>query len=58
MNLLPVALLSILPAALAQDPSVNQIMARVAENQARAQDLRAFIVPTESWPAKRNWSTW
>jgi hypothetical protein len=44
MNLLPVALLSILPAALAQDPSVNQIMARVAENQARAQDLRRAYI--------------
>src|SRR6202046_2313086 len=44
MNLLPVALLSILPAALAQGPSVDQIMARVAENQARAQDLRRAYI--------------
>ena len=44
MNLLPVALLSILPAALAQEPSVDQIMARVAENQTRAQDLRRAYI--------------
>src|SRR5271154_6990554 len=44
MNFWPVALLSILPAALAQDPSVDQIMARVAENQARAQDMRRAYV--------------
>jgi hypothetical protein len=44
MNLLPVALLSILPFALAQDPSVGQIMARVAENQTRAQDLRRAYI--------------
>src|SRR5271154_885684 len=44
MNFWPVALLSILPAALAQDPSVDQIMARVAENQARAQDLRRAYI--------------
>jgi len=43
MNLLPVALLSIVP-VLAQDPSVDQIMARVAENQARAQDLRRAYI--------------
>jgi len=43
MNILPVALLSILP-VLAQDATVDQIMARVAENQTRAQDQRrAFI---------------
>jgi hypothetical protein len=43
MNLLPVALLTILP-ALGQAPSVDQIMARVAENQARAQDLRRAYI--------------
>jgi len=45
MRLLPVVLLSfaILP-ALAEEPSVDQIMARVAENQARAQDMRRAYV--------------
>ena len=43
MKIWPVVLLSMLP-ALAQDPSVDQIMARVAENQARAQDLRRGYV--------------
>jgi hypothetical protein len=43
MNLLPVALFTILP-ALGQAPSVDQIMARVAENQARAQDLRRAYI--------------
>jgi len=45
MRVLPVALLSfaILP-ALAQEPDIAQIMARVAENQARAQDMRRAYV--------------
>ncbi len=43
MKYLPVVLLSILP-ALAQDPSVDQIMARVAENQARAQEMRRLYI--------------
>jgi len=43
MKLLPVGLLTILP-ALAQDPSVDQIMARVAGNQARAQEMRQSYV--------------
>jgi len=45
MRLLPVILLSlaILP-ALADEPTVDQIMARVAENQARAQDMRRAYV--------------
>ncbi|HXM40188.1 MAG TPA: hypothetical protein VN924_03000 [Bryobacteraceae bacterium] len=45
MRILPVTLLSlaILP-ALAEEPSVDQIMARVAENQARAQDMRRAYV--------------
>jgi hypothetical protein len=45
MRVLPVILLSfaILP-ALAEEPTVDQIMARVAENQARAQDMRRAYV--------------
>src|SRR6202167_6867596 len=45
MRILPVTLLSlaILP-ALAEEPSVDQIMARVAENQTRAQDLRRAYI--------------
>jgi hypothetical protein len=45
MRFLPVILLSfaILP-ALAEEPTVDQIMARVAENQARAQDMRRAYV--------------
>lgn len=45
MRLLPVALLTIcgLP-AWAEDPSVDQIMARVAENQAHAQEMRRAFV--------------
>lgn len=44
MNLSPVTLMALLPAALAQGPSVDQIMARVAENQARAQELRRAYI--------------
>ncbi|MGC9948502.1 MAG: hypothetical protein ABSF64_19210 [Bryobacteraceae bacterium] len=45
MSVLPIILLSlaILP-ALAEEPTVDQIMARVAENQARAQDMRSAYV--------------
>ena len=45
MRVLPVILLSwaILP-AVAEEPTVDQIMARVAENQARAQDMRRAYV--------------
>jgi hypothetical protein len=45
MRLLPVILISlaILP-ALAEEPTVDQIMARVAENQARAQDMRRAYI--------------
>jgi hypothetical protein len=45
MRVLPVVILSfaILP-ALAEDPTVDQIMARVAENQARAQDMRRAYI--------------
>ncbi|MGA2742258.1 MAG: hypothetical protein ABSG65_33065 [Bryobacteraceae bacterium] len=45
MRVLPVILLSfaILP-ALAEEPTVDQIMARVAENQARAQDMRRAYI--------------
>lgn len=45
MRLWPLILLSpcILP-TLAQEPNVDQIMARVAENQARAQDMRRAYV--------------
>jgi hypothetical protein len=45
MSVLPVFLLSlaILP-ALAEEPTVDQIMARVAANQARAQDMRRAYV--------------
>jgi hypothetical protein len=45
MRLLPAILLSfaILP-ALAEEPTVYQIMARVAENQARAQDMRRAYI--------------
>lgn len=45
MRLWPLILLSpcILP-TLAQEPTVDQIMARVAENQARAQDMRRAYV--------------
>jgi len=45
MRVLTVILLSyaILP-ALAEDPTVDQIMARVAENQARAQDMRRAYI--------------
>lgn len=45
MSALPVVLLSlaILPAP-AEEPTVDQIMARVAENQARAQDMRRAFV--------------
>jgi hypothetical protein len=45
MSVLPIILLSlaILP-ALAEEPTVDQIMARVAENQARAQDMRRAYV--------------
>ncbi len=44
MRLLPILLsLAVLP-ALAQDPTVEQIMARVAENQARAQDMRRAYI--------------
>jgi hypothetical protein len=45
MRVLPIFLLSyaILP-ALAEEPTVDRIMARVAENQARAQDMRRAYV--------------
>ena len=45
MNGVPIILfaLAILP-AMAEEPSVDQIMARVAENQARAQDMRRAYV--------------
>jgi len=45
MRILPLILLSLptLPAC-AQDPTVDQIMARVAENQARAQQMRRAYV--------------
>ena len=45
MRLLPIVLLSLatLP-ILAEDPTVDQIMARVAENQTRAQDMRKAYV--------------
>jgi len=45
MNGVPIILfsLAILP-AIADEPSVDQIMARVAENQARAQDMRRAYV--------------
>jgi len=45
MRLLPIILISlaILP-ALAEEPTVDQIMARVAENQARAQDMRRAYI--------------
>jgi hypothetical protein len=45
MRLLPIILLplAILP-ALAEEPSVGQIMTRVAENQARAQDMRRAYI--------------
>lgn len=45
MRFLPIILLSlaILP-ALAEDPTVDQIMARVAQNQARAQDMRRAYI--------------
>src|SRR5450631_4579601 len=45
MRLLPIILISlaILP-ALAEEPTVDQIMARVAENQVRAQDMRRAYI--------------
>lgn len=45
MRVVPVILLSLtLLPALAEEPTVDQIMARVAENQARAQDMRRGYV--------------
>ena len=55
MSALPVVLLSltILP-ALAEEPTVDQIMARVAENQARAQDMRRAYVYNQKVLARFN----
>jgi hypothetical protein len=53
MNLLPVSLLVIFAApVVAQDPSVDQIMAKVAENQARAQEMRRAFVYNQKIEAR------
>src|SRR5579871_3441722 len=53
MNLLPVSLLVICAApVLAQDPSVDQIMAKVAENQAHAQEMRRAFVYNQKIEAR------
>lgn len=55
MRIPPVALLAvcILP-ALAQEPTVEQIMSRVAENQARAQEMRKAYVYNQKILARFN----
>jgi hypothetical protein len=55
MKIQPVALLAmcVLP-ALAQEPTVDQIMARVAENQARAQEMRRAFVYNQKILARFN----